>query len=69
MQGIALFLQTLRGGFALGSLGGETSTVQEHRERVDEGEQAEQRQADVHLHTRQESSLMKTVLTGGEGPE
>jgi len=40
----------LRGG-TNGSLGGETSTVQEHRERMDEGEQAEQRQTSVHLQT------------------
>ncbi|TNN77673.1 hypothetical protein EYF80_011971 [Liparis tanakae] len=42
--------EDLRGGTD-GSLGGQTTTVQEDREGMDEGEQAEQRQSDVHLQT------------------
>ncbi|TNN77672.1 hypothetical protein EYF80_011970 [Liparis tanakae] len=40
----------LRGGDDC-SLGGQITTVQEDREGMDEGEQAEQRQTDVHLQT------------------
>lgn len=36
-------------GLAAGSLRGETPTVQIDVERMDEGQQAEQRQSDVHL--------------------
>lgn len=35
----------------LGSLGGQSSTMKVDVEGMDEGEQAEQRQADVHLQT------------------
>lgn len=68
-----LIVQTLRGGvdcLVLGSLRGKTSTVQVDGDGMDEGDQAEQCQGNVHLQTH-DSDMERMVrdAKGGETPQ